>query len=110
MRNDPNRNPNPARAWMRGDCGSFLEGSRAQSGPAYFFAAQTRNATAAAAPRRCQTEGRYGVRRMLMNTVAPASKAIDMTYPRRDVSGCPRVRGQIHSTRKIGIAMLTTAG
>src|SRR5207244_8838005 len=45
---------------------------------------------------------------MLMKTLAPASKTIDMTYPRRDVSGCPRVRGQIHSTRKIGIAMLTT--
>src|SRR3989442_14267248 len=94
---------------MRGDRGSFLAGSRAQRTPAYFFAAHTRNATAAPAPRRCQAEGRYGVRRMWMNTVAPASKAIDMTYPRRDVSGCPRVRGHSHSPREIGIARLAAA-
>src|SRR5205809_8115928 len=101
-------NANPAIAYTRGERG-VPDGRRSQSRVAYSVAAQARNATAASAPRRCQTEGRYGVRTRSMKIVAEARNPIAEMYPRRDVNATPRVRGQIQSTRKIGTAMLTTA-
>src|SRR6266508_58295 len=101
-------NANPAIADTRAERGVPVW-RRYHSRVTEFFADQARSATAASEQRRCQTEGRYGVRTRSMKIVAEARKPIAAMYPRRDVNATPRVRGQIQSTRKIGTAMLTTA-